>query len=982
MSDRSRAKVAGRGTSARAAVKSPSRSVLTILLVVIALAGALRAIDLGRQSLWYDEGVSAYLTSLSLGDLTQWTAQDIQPPLYYYLLWGWARIFGSSEAALRALSLVFSLLTVPLSWYAGQRLLSVRAGLLSALFFATSPLYIWYAQEARNYALLTFLGLLSSIILYRLVEQTSSPAALSDDPGEGTWPAPFRGARLWMWMAYAAISSAALYTHYFAAFLLAFQVAYAATVWIKQGRPARTQWRFGGAWLVIAASYLPWLPHMIGRFGQDESYWQGALKIGEALRKLLISFSLGESVLESAGYPLAVGFLILLGLCLAALLLWRDPRSVAAAIGRRQRSQLAGRPVLFLVLYLLVPLAGVLILSIWTPKFNPRYLMLASPPFLLLLAGGIDALISSARLEWRALPRMLQLGLAGAAMGFIFGSFFYADRNIYADPAFTKADFRGVTTYLQAHRTGDEAIILVSGHMFPVFDYYLPGAERLRLPADRTLSTSHILDFDVADTLNAEVAGKAGVWVVRWQDEIVDPNGVLSMLLDTAGEKMEVDAAFWHIGLDYYRLPADARFPTGPQIEHRQDVNFGNTIQLLGWSQPRPDEYLLYWQALNAIAEDVMVSLRLVDAQGHVWGQVDRRPAAYLYPMTRWSAGEAVFGRGVLPAQAGTPPGMYWMELRVYSTGQPDGFDLLDAAGAPQGRMTRLGPFALNQAGRTFDAGSISVAQSLDCAWAASVELRGAGALPESVAVGESLVVELMWHAIQPTGHPLQVHLQAVAPKERMVHRIALSLFSDYPSTAWQAGEWLRSKDTWQLPASWPTGDTRVQLIVADSSGPLDPVVDVGSIVVTAPERTFALSATLDVRVDQSAGDLARLMGLSIDSGEVRAGERFTVTLFWQPLGETQRSYTVFVHLLDASGRRVAQYDRVPVNGARPTTGWIANEVIADSYVFDAPAAGGNLSLAIGLYDASVNGFPRLTWHSDGGVPTGDVVRVSLPTSD
>ncbi|MGC8825461.1 MAG: hypothetical protein ACP5TV_00480, partial [Anaerolineae bacterium] len=85
------------------------------LLALVLIAFALRAASLERQSLWYDEGVSAYLTTLPWDALTRWTADDIQPPLYYYLLKLWCAAAGRSEGALRWPSVFFSTLTVPLA---------------------------------------------------------------------------------------------------------------------------------------------------------------------------------------------------------------------------------------------------------------------------------------------------------------------------------------------------------------------------------------------------------------------------------------------------------------------------------------------------------------------------------------------------------------------------------------------------------------------------------------------------------------------------------------------------------------------------------------------------------------------------------------------------------------------------------------------------------------------------------------------------
>ena len=54
------------------------------LLAILLLAFALRVYRLDSQSLWYDEAVTAKVASQGIGELTRWTADDIQPPLYYY----------------------------------------------------------------------------------------------------------------------------------------------------------------------------------------------------------------------------------------------------------------------------------------------------------------------------------------------------------------------------------------------------------------------------------------------------------------------------------------------------------------------------------------------------------------------------------------------------------------------------------------------------------------------------------------------------------------------------------------------------------------------------------------------------------------------------------------------------------------------------------------------------------------------------------
>ncbi|MCX7839127.1 MAG: glycosyltransferase family 39 protein, partial [Anaerolineae bacterium] len=141
----------------------------------VLLAFVLRVFRLDAQSLWYDEAFSVYLAHFDLATIAARTAADIQPPLYYFLLHFWITFAGDSEFALRFLSLVFGVLTIPLMYVTARRLFDATTACIATLIAALAPLYVWYAQEARMYTLITFLLLLSSYTLWRAL--TESPLA-------------------------------------------------------------------------------------------------------------------------------------------------------------------------------------------------------------------------------------------------------------------------------------------------------------------------------------------------------------------------------------------------------------------------------------------------------------------------------------------------------------------------------------------------------------------------------------------------------------------------------------------------------------------------------------------------------------------------------------------------------------------------------------------------------------------------------------
>ena len=124
------------------------------------MATALRFLDLGGLSFWFDEvvamevarqpGPMALLQNLPSFDATA-------APLHPLLLQAWLGAFGTSEAAARAFSAACDILSVLLIARIGRRLGDSRAGLWAAWLAALSPLLVRYAREARMYALLVLL---------------------------------------------------------------------------------------------------------------------------------------------------------------------------------------------------------------------------------------------------------------------------------------------------------------------------------------------------------------------------------------------------------------------------------------------------------------------------------------------------------------------------------------------------------------------------------------------------------------------------------------------------------------------------------------------------------------------------------------------------------------------------------------------------------------------------------------------------------
>ena len=990
------------------------------LIALILLAWGLRLYRLEAQSLWYDEAVTADVVQLGLERLTRWTADDIQPPFYYYLLAGWVGLAGSGEWALRFPSALFGLLTVPLAYALGRRLFARGgdwgrwAAFLGAAFACLSPLYIYYAQEARMYALLTALGLLMAAFL---VDWLHTPLRQEQ--------------RRDRWLAMIAVSIAAVYTHYYAFFLILAFAVYFLAVWSRR-RPRLVGIEALIALISIGVAYFPWLPFVVNRYQADASYWRGTLKLGEALRHTFIHFTLGETVLEPVAVRLLWGFGLILLIGVAALL-WQGVSPVAPATppatGRRRATQtsrsgrIAIRPrarpafripfnLLFLLCYLVIPVIAILAFSYRNPKFNPRYLMLASPALLLLMAGGIARLMAGLAPAFslsrragegeggvrgeRTLPAsrfwkypLLSGERVGATLPaalcvlFTGVAFLYADYNLYADPRFTKPDFRGAVAYVQANRRPDEAVLLVSGHLSPAWDYYAPESERTRLPDMDVLDTNRVLGYGVATDLEQALAGKTGAWLVLWQDEVIDPLGVVDELLTRASAEPPQERHFWHVRVRHYPsipLSPEARFRPEPPIAQKAHINFGGALALVGLTQEANGGLILYWQALRPLTEDFKVTLRLVDEMGFVWGHAaDRRPAAYGHPTFRWRPGEIIPGRyEAIPADPGTPPGDYWLEIGIYEEATARALDVLDASSAPQGRRAMVGPVKLEHAVPVSDERSLPMQRRLNVPLGEDVEWVGYSLDRAEGEPGDLLHLALWLRTRQGEGDSYNLWLAWSGPDGALADSWLrpVSLIHTGPP-----GSIVRAQVSLPIYRQATPGEWQLRLALTrgvESRMP-DVWTTLAAIQVRPTTRNFTVPPVQRPSGASFAGQ-AILIGADLSAETTRPGATVSITITWQAGEPMTRNYTAFVHLLGPDGRMVAGQDAPPGGDARPTVTWVTGEVLSRRFDLPLPrdAAPGDYALEIGLYDAQKPGFPRLSATSSQGEALGN--RVLLGT--
>ncbi|HEU0216391.1 MAG TPA: glycosyltransferase family 39 protein [Stellaceae bacterium] len=146
----------------------------------MAAAIFLRFYHISHLSLWNDEAFSAFYYRTGLAFMwTEGLRRESSPPLYYMIIEAWVHLFGDSETALRSLSAVSSILAVGLVYLLARALLGAKPALAAALLFAASATAIYYAQEARPYALLLLPVAATLFACTRFLRSPQAPLALA-----------------------------------------------------------------------------------------------------------------------------------------------------------------------------------------------------------------------------------------------------------------------------------------------------------------------------------------------------------------------------------------------------------------------------------------------------------------------------------------------------------------------------------------------------------------------------------------------------------------------------------------------------------------------------------------------------------------------------------------------------------------------------------------------------------------------------------
>jgi 4-amino-4-deoxy-L-arabinose transferase-like glycosyltransferase len=865
---------------------------LTLVLLLIAAAALWR---IGAQSLWFDEGWSAFGAARP-GLLTAAAADATNPPLYYMLLHVTARLWGDSEFGLRVVSLLTGLVGVAVAarWLGERR--GRTAALYGALGLASLPLLWWAMREARMYTMLMLLALLAALAFDRLRRKPSR----------------------WAWALLIVAELAVLYTHNTGPVVVLWLNILALIAWLGE-RPMRPR---PLPWIASQAAVgVLWLPYFLTRFLALPAANSGLVTTVDLSPGGLFALWQGlwqtpwERVLFGAQpvWPFA-----------AMLALY------ALVVAARPRASL--RPLFHALLLTIGILVGLLLLQ---NEPHSRYLVLAAP-FVALAYGAAVADIH---------PRMARVLLMIPPLALFTANFIY---NVRPDAEFQHDDARAmVRHYAEVLGPGDAVLMWSYADRYELAYYW----ERLGVAAQRVTLPEGAPRETILPLLPR--SGDAAINV--WFTQRADYRGMVDCLIADGSAHLPEMTTVHGMSSRLYRDIT----PLTPDMQPVELV-FGRDglplaqLEAHGALMPRTaDRALCLPLSLRLLAETEVDLKAAVTVLHPVGGEIARADAPFataIQQTTAQAPADSLFeAYPLLRLPAGTPPGDYPVYVRVYDEVEaPSGYAPLQGGAAVRGRDALLGVW--------------TVLPGAD--WAgAPLDLPARTPLP----AGPDLTL---------IAHDGVIEGDLPVLRNGDTARLTLLWRGTGVLPALELAD---TQGRWRVPMFAPEGehdgltrDWRAAAIPADSgAGEAAVRLPDGTVIARFTVESSPMSTELPpfaTALDAGFEGVGALVGFTLEDGPLSLAAPPQVTLIWRAADEpAETSATVFVQLLDAQGRIMAQSDALPAAGARPTTGWRPGEIVVDRHTlnWNGLAAPGDARLIAGLYDPASGQRVRLADGSD-----------------
>jgi mannosyltransferase len=412
---------------------------ICIIVLALAISIAISVLTLLNQSIRLDEAQSVWVYTKSFSAFMHLTAEDVLVPLYGTLLHFWMQIFGTSTYALRAMSMVFFIATVPLLYKLSKSISNKKIAYLTIFLFCLSPFILWYANETRMYTLFLFISTLNNYYFIKLYKSDGKYGKF------GLFISIVLG----------------LYTHYIFLFLLVTQVIfiilkmfgvlktandfnYSPTV-SNFARYRELAVKYIGIVICAGIFFVPWIVYVISLGGAANTMPQipppSTFNIFQVFVEFLFGFQSNtlQSILISS-WPIILLMMLFL-------------------FTRQKEMHIQNIEYIALVTFL--PVMLVFIASFVKPFFLSRYLIFTTPTLFFLIAA---ALLSYSK----------RLAVSIISILFAIMITLIYTQNVSASTP-VKENYKTATEFLNQNVKPDDIIVISSPFTIYPFEYYFNG---------------------------------------------------------------------------------------------------------------------------------------------------------------------------------------------------------------------------------------------------------------------------------------------------------------------------------------------------------------------------------------------------------------------------------------------------------------------------------------------------------------------------
>ncbi len=582
-----------------------------LLIGILLLAAAVRIHDLGTRSLWEDEGWTLVLSKgPTIPDIVQRMAFDQHPPLYFVAIHLWRDAAGSSEFALRMLSVLTGIIAVAGIYQLGKSMFGPMAGVLAALFLALSDHHIDLSQDVRHYAQMATFIILSCWFYFRLIKTDT----------------PSRAIRI----GYVLLSAALLYSHYLGGFVLVCQFLHLC-LFVRPMR--RLRWAMFHL-IAVGIAFSPWLPIM---YRQNQVRWVTPLYYLNALPNTHTTYLMVRDALLGKQYAITL-FLLTLGL------VW--------ILSQSGRTYLKFRPLgsTFFALFWLVAYTAITVYMNQERQFlTVRNFLVVTPAIALLVGHGLANLQAGLRLFLVGILLIMSLTTV--------------------DTRQLKPPWREVTQNItEFHNPGEPILMDIWVGDFSV-RYYIEQQMGEDTPWMSIREATDEYSTQFLPYLLTYVRDLDAFWLVYWGDE-PSKSGDYFGIFEQAGFQRTAAPYVLHEGARLYSYRYDrlteAIFATYRddtqaifalrKFAVQGDFKLGETLNVTLW-----------WTAEIQPPLDYSVSVFVLNNDtGKLVTQHDGPPLDGKAQTSTWTPEHFQYDQHRLELPTGLPPGSYSLGVKVY----------------------------------------------------------------------------------------------------------------------------------------------------------------------------------------------------------------------------------------------------------------------------------------------------------------------------